>query len=76
MWRGVPPQWVLRTGHVTAEVVTYAETSAPAWAIPGPGAELVIMPDAGHFVLIARPEEFNRIVLVILAGEAIATPTA
>ena len=27
-----------------------------------PGAELVIMPDTGHFAPFARPEEFNRIV--------------
>ena len=41
-----------------------------------PGAELVIMPGTGHFAPFARPEEFNRIVLAFLAGEALATPTA
>ncbi|MFN8590818.1 MAG: alpha/beta hydrolase [Thermomicrobiales bacterium] len=33
-----------------------------------PGAELVVIPDTGHFAPFARPEEFNRIVLAFLAG--------
>jgi pimeloyl-ACP methyl ester carboxylesterase len=41
-----------------------------------PGATLVIMPDVGHFAQVQQPEEFNRIVLEFLAGEAIATPAA
>jgi pimeloyl-ACP methyl ester carboxylesterase len=41
-----------------------------------PGAELVIMPGVGHFAMFDQPDEFNRIVLAFLAGEAIATPTA
>lgn len=40
-----------------------------------PGAELVLMPDTGHFAPFAKPEEFNRIVLAFLKGEAIGTPT-
>jgi len=31
-----------------------------------PGAELVIMPDTGHFAPFAQPEEFSRIVLEFL----------
>jgi len=41
-----------------------------------PGAQLVLIPGTGHFALFVKPEEFNRIVLAFLAGEAIATPTA
>jgi pimeloyl-ACP methyl ester carboxylesterase len=41
-----------------------------------PGAELMVMPGTGHFAPLARPEEFNRIVLAFLAGEAAATPPA
>jgi pimeloyl-ACP methyl ester carboxylesterase len=41
-----------------------------------PGAQLVIMPGTGHFAPFARPDEFNRIVLAFLAGEAVGTPTA
>lgn len=41
-----------------------------------PGAELVLIPGTGHFVLFAKPGEFDRIVVAFLAGEAIATPTA
>jgi pimeloyl-ACP methyl ester carboxylesterase len=33
-----------------------------------PGAELIIMPDTGHFARFAKPEEFNRIVLEFLRG--------
>jgi len=31
-----------------------------------PGAQLVFIPDTGHFAPLARPEEFNRIVLEFL----------
>lgn len=31
-----------------------------------PGAEMVIMPDTGHFAPLAKPDEFNRIVLEFL----------
>jgi pimeloyl-ACP methyl ester carboxylesterase len=31
-----------------------------------PGAELVIMPDTGHFAPFEQPEEFARIVLEFL----------
>lgn len=41
-----------------------------------PGAELVIMPDTGHFAPLAKPDEFNRIVLAYLAGELVGTPSA
>jgi len=41
-----------------------------------PGAELVLMPGTGHFAPAARPDEFNRIVLAFLAGEAVGTPVA
>jgi pimeloyl-ACP methyl ester carboxylesterase len=31
-----------------------------------PDAELVIMPDTGHFAMMEKPDEFNRIVLDFL----------
>ena len=34
------------------------------------------MPGTGHFAPFAQPDEFNRIVLAFLAGEAVGTPTA
>ena len=34
-----------------------------------PGAALIIMPETGHFVPFAQPEEFNRIVLEFLTAE-------
>jgi len=40
-----------------------------------PGAELVIMPDTGHYAPLARPDEFNQIVLEFLATGTATTPT-
>lgn len=39
-----------------------------------PGAELVLIPGTGHFAIWVMPDEFNRIVLAFLAGEAVGTP--
>ena len=39
-----------------------------------PGAELVIMPDTGHFAMYARPGLFIPIVLDYLAGKAVGAP--
>lgn len=48
------------------ELVTADQpTTMAAWI---PGAELVIMPNTGHFALYEQPEEFNRIVLDFLAS--------
>jgi pimeloyl-ACP methyl ester carboxylesterase len=33
-----------------------------------PGAELILMPDVGHFAPVQQPDEFNRIVLEYLEG--------
>jgi pimeloyl-ACP methyl ester carboxylesterase len=39
-----------------------------------PGAELVLIPGTGHFVMFAKPPVFNQIVLDYLAGKAVGAP--
>jgi pimeloyl-ACP methyl ester carboxylesterase len=48
------------------EAIDLNQTKLMALLIPG--AELVIMPDTGHFALFEQPEEFSRIVLDFLAA--------
>jgi pimeloyl-ACP methyl ester carboxylesterase len=33
-----------------------------------PNADLLLMPDTGHFAMFEQPEEFNTIVVDYLAG--------
>lgn len=49
------------------EAIDLNQTKWMALVIPT--AELVIMPDTGHFAMMEQPEEFNRIVLEFLGGE-------
>ena len=48
------------------EAIDLNQTKLMALLIPG--AELLIMPDTGHFALFEQPEEFARIVLDYLAS--------
>ena len=48
------------------EAIDLNQTKLMALLIPG--AELVIMPDTGHFALFEQPEEFSKIVLDFLAA--------
>lgn len=49
------------------EAIDLNQTKWMALVIPS--AELLIMPDTGHFAMMEQPEEFNRIVLEFLGGE-------
>jgi pimeloyl-ACP methyl ester carboxylesterase len=48
------------------EAIDLNQTKLMALLIPG--AELMIMPDTGHFAMFEQPEEFNQIVLDYLAA--------
>ena len=48
------------------EAIDLNQTKLMALLIPG--AELVLMPDTGHFAMFEQPEEFNRIVLDYLGS--------
>ncbi len=48
----------------TEEAIDLNQTKLMALLIPN--AELVLMPDTGHFAMFEQPEEFNRIVLEYL----------
>ena len=48
------------------EAIDLNQTKLMAELIPG--AELVLMPDTGHFAVFEQPEEFSRIVLDYLAS--------
>jgi pimeloyl-ACP methyl ester carboxylesterase len=48
------------------EAIDLNQTKLMAELIPG--AELVLMPDTGHFAVFEQPEEFSRIVLDFLAS--------
>lgn len=49
------------------EAIDLNQTKWMALVIPS--AELLIMPDTGHFAMMEQPEEFNRIILEFLGGE-------
>jgi pimeloyl-ACP methyl ester carboxylesterase len=48
------------------EAIDLNQTKLMALLIPG--AELVIIPDTGHFAMMEKPDEFNRIVLDFLGS--------
>lgn len=49
------------------EAIDLNQTKWMALVIPS--AELLIMPDTGHFAMMEQPDEFTRIVLEFLGGE-------
>jgi pimeloyl-ACP methyl ester carboxylesterase len=55
---------ILILDGATEEAIDLNQTKLMALLIPG--AELVIMPDTGHFAMMEKPDEFNRIVLDFL----------
>jgi pimeloyl-ACP methyl ester carboxylesterase len=59
-----PP--ILILDGATEEAIDLNQTKLMALLIPE--AELVIMPDTGHFAMMEKPDEFNRIVLDFLGS--------
>ena len=74
MWATEPNYTEEQLGSITTpilildgakeEAIDLNQTKLMALLIPG--AELVIMPDTGHFAMMEKPDEFNRIVLDFL----------
>jgi len=57
---------ILILDGATEEAIDLNQTKLMALLIPG--AKLVIMPDTGHFAMMEKPDEFNRIVLDFLGS--------
>jgi pimeloyl-ACP methyl ester carboxylesterase len=57
---------ILILDGATEEAIDLNQTKLMALLIPG--AELVIIPDTGHFAMMEKPDEFNRIVLDFLGS--------
>ena len=76
MWATEPNYTEEQLGSITTpilildgakeEAIDLNQTKLMALLIPG--AELVIIPDTGHFAMMEKPDEFNRIVLDFLGS--------
>lgn len=63
--KGITTPFLILDGE-QEEAIDLNQTKLMALLIPG--AELVLMPDTGHFAMFEQPEEFNQIVLDYLGS--------